>query len=394
MAENKQCQNCKSSFQIDASDFEFYQKMNVPAPTWCPECRFMRRITFRNERNLYKRKCDLCHKEIIAMYPVQTEFPVYCNQCWYSDEWDSSSFCQNYDFSKPFFIQFKELLKIMPRPALVGSKNVNSPYVNYTADVKNCYFCVGCGWVEDGAYIYRTLSSKDIFDGFVILDSECAYESINCTKNSKVSFSQNAENSLESAFLYDCRNVSNCMGCVNLRNKTYNILNKQLTKEEYSNLTNSDYDSGSFAKTAKIKEKFSDFKLNFPRKFSHQLKTVHSAGDDLVETKKCENSFSIKKSENVKYGYFGSALRDSYDLNFADTAELVYESTNITENYKKLFSATCWFSKEISYCDLCFNSSDLFGCIGLRNKQYCILNKQYTKEEYEDLVSKIIAHMG
>ncbi|MDR0650606.1 MAG: hypothetical protein LBG59_04305 [Candidatus Peribacteria bacterium] len=39
------------------------------------------------------------------------------------------------------------------------------------------------------------------------------------------------------------------------------------------------------------------------------------------------------------------------------------------------------------------NSSNLFGCIGLRGKEYCILNKQYTKEEYETLVPKIIEKM-
>ena len=37
--------------------------------------------------------------------------------------------------------------------------------------------------------------------------------------------------------------------------------------------------------------------------------------------------------------------------------------------------------------------SDCFGCIGLKKGQYCILNKQYTKEEYEALVPQIIEHM-
>ncbi|USN57480.1 MAG: hypothetical protein H6766_03435 [Candidatus Peribacteria bacterium] len=41
----------------------------------------------------------------------------------------------------------------------------------------------------------------------------------------------------------------------------------------------------------------------------------------------------------------------------------------------------------------CDSSSHLFGCIGLRNKSYCIFNKQYTKEEYNALVPKIIEHM-
>jgi hypothetical protein len=37
--------------------------------------------------------------------------------------------------------------------------------------------------------------------------------------------------------------------------------------------------------------------------------------------------------------------------------------------------------------------SNCFGCISLRNKSYCILNKQYSKEEYEKLVPQIIEKM-
>jgi len=51
-------------------------------------------------------------------------------------------------------------------------------------------------------------------------------------------------------------------------------------------------------------------------------------------------------------------------------------------------------TNNLEYCDSCPSSSNLFGCIGLRSKQYCILNKQYTKEQYEELVPKIIKHMN
>ena len=47
----------------------------------------------------------------------------------------------------------------------------------------------------------------------------------------------------------------------------------------------------------------------------------------------------------------------------------------------------------ILYSFHCRNSSNLFACVSLRNKEYCILNKQYTKAEYETLVPKIIEHM-
>jgi hypothetical protein len=47
----------------------------------------------------------------------------------------------------------------------------------------------------------------------------------------------------------------------------------------------------------------------------------------------------------------------------------------------------------MEYSILCRGSSNCFGCVGLKNANYCILNKQYTKEEYESLVPKLRQHM-
>ena len=41
----------------------------------------------------------------------------------------------------------------------------------------------------------------------------------------------------------------------------------------------------------------------------------------------------------------------------------------------------------VAYSQFCYNSKDLFGCVGFVT-QYCILNKQYSKEEYEALVPR------
>src|SRR3989344_289185 len=97
--ETKQCQNCKGLFTIDASDFAFYEKMKVPPPTWCPECRFQRRLAFFNLTTLYKRKCDLCKKDFVSMYAPHSPYVAYCSPCWWSDKWDPYVYGQDYDFS-------------------------------------------------------------------------------------------------------------------------------------------------------------------------------------------------------------------------------------------------------------------------------------------------------
>ena len=74
--------------------------------------------------------------------------------------------------------------------------------------------------------------------------------------------------------------------------------------------------------------------------------------------------------------------------------EKVYESSSWWMNsYNILFSQLFYWCKNIIYCDNCHYSSNLFWCIWLKNKEYCIFNKQYTKEEYKKLVPKIIKYM-
>ena len=57
-AQIKKCQNCKKDFTIEVEDFNFYEKIKVPPPTFCPECRHIQRLASRNVKSLYKRVCD------------------------------------------------------------------------------------------------------------------------------------------------------------------------------------------------------------------------------------------------------------------------------------------------------------------------------------------------
>jgi hypothetical protein len=81
------------------------------------------------------------------------------------------------------------------------------------------------------------------------------------------------------------------------------------------------------------------------------------------------------------------------DANFSNQGELQYHSTNLVKNYHVLFANLAWYDTECLYITSCFNSSHLFGCIGMKKHEYCILNKRYARKEYERLVPMIIAHM-
>ena len=133
------CQNCKQDFTIEPEDFNFYEKIKVPAPTFCPLCRAQRRLNFRNERGLYKRKCDFSGKEIFSMYAPDSPVKVYERDIWLSDAWDPMDYGREIDWSRPFLEQLHELMLEVPFKSNNVVRGVNSDYSNNATNPKNCY---------------------------------------------------------------------------------------------------------------------------------------------------------------------------------------------------------------------------------------------------------------
>jgi hypothetical protein len=88
-------------------------------------------------------------------------------------------------------------------------------------------------------------------------------------------------------------------------------------------------------------------------------------------------------------------LKDSYDCTaFWHKCALNIENIAGEEDYNVWFTFATLNAKYTWYSMFCSqNVLHLFWCVWLRNKSYCIFNKQYTKEEYETTVANIIAHM-
>src|SRR3989339_1899669 len=96
--ESRICRNCKDSFTIDPEDFDFYKKIDVPPPTWCPECRMVRRFLYRNHRVLYKRRDDLTGNLIFSMYSQEVPIKVWDRNSWWSDKLEALEYGGKYDW--------------------------------------------------------------------------------------------------------------------------------------------------------------------------------------------------------------------------------------------------------------------------------------------------------
>ena len=114
--ETKKCKKCNIDFTLEQDDFSFYEKMKVPVPSICPDCRFKMRALWRNETTLYSgQKCDMCEKSIITMYNPKSPYKKYCYECFYSEQWNPKDYAMDYDKSRPFFEQMGEFLKKVPK---------------------------------------------------------------------------------------------------------------------------------------------------------------------------------------------------------------------------------------------------------------------------------------
>ena len=393
--ETKVCQKCKKDFWIEPEDFKFYQKISVPPPTWCPEGRMVRRMNFRNERALYRNKCVLCSKDTLSAYPEKSDFVIYCHNCWWSDKWSTLDYGIEYNFSKSFFEQFKDLMKKVPRPALSYTNAVASEYINYGVNMKNTYLTFGSHDLENVSYAKTSAHSKDSIDITTTLWSEFCYETVDCSKCFKVFFSRYVEDSQEDQFLFACRNCSDCLGCANLRSKSHCIFNQQYLKDEYDKKIK-EFDLGSYKNFIEFREKFKEHVLKYPHRFAMIRNSINVIGDDIRNSKNCYWCFFVTRdAENCRYSAnISDATKDSMDLTGAGLdSELLYEEVSGIGR-RSYFGVKIWYSYDIILSEDCHNSSNLFACIGLHSKSYCILNRQYTKEEYEALVPKIIEHMN
>ena len=233
--EIKNCQNCKKDFTIESEDFNFYEKIKVPPPTFCSECRMKRRMSWRNIRNLYKGVCNAeGHKEnLISSFSLEKSFVVYDQKYWWGDEWDPMTYGKDYNFSVPFFVQFNELLKRVPIPNISNINSINTEYANMTIESKNCYLMFSGNKNENCCYSEGINDCRNCLDLLASRNSEYMYQSIDSKNCFSVSFCVKSVDCMDSIFLYDCKNCSNCFGCWNLRNKKYCIFNEQFSKEEY-----------------------------------------------------------------------------------------------------------------------------------------------------------------
>jgi len=405
IVEIKICQKCQLSFDVTDKDLEFYhtvsptfawKKYAIPSPTLCPDCRQQRRLSWYNESQLYKTQCHYTKKPIISMHRPGVPYIVYDIKEWMWDSFDGFDTGKDFDFDRPFFEQWDELLKSTPIPNRDVFELTNSEYTNYAGYLKDCYLIFQSDENENCCYGKFYFRSKNSYDCFGLYDSDNCYECVDCINSFGLFFSENTKDSSNSYFLKNCVSCNDCYGCVNMNNAQYCIFNKQYSKEEYKQYIENRPHKNMW--DLKIyKQEFQDFSAKNIMKNLNNIWCENTLWERNFHSKNIINGYDNIEVEEWKYISVVRWGKQVMDINcFGGNLNQSYEWLVVWMNSSNIcYSYSCWGNvSHIFYSYFCIVwCKDCFGCVWLKGQQYCILNKQYSKQEYEELVPKIIEHM-
>lgn len=401
-----QCVKCGLKFEITNEDLAFYKKVSpkingeifeIPKPTHCPKCRTKRRMTWRNDRHLHENVCAITGKKLITTFASDGPVKPVDREYWYTDNWDATKYGQEIDFERPFFEQFNELLQKVPLPHSMKIDCQNCEYANYTYKSKNCYLCFAGNYLEDSFYCYNTQSCQDCSDCLFLWDSELCYEAIHSNKCYNCKFVLHCTNCADSAFIEDCIGCRNCFMCFNLSNAEYCYKNKKYSRQEYQEII-SKYDFKDPQTIEKLIQEYQEERKKHQLKNHHNTGSENCTGEYILNSKNCQNCYIMAKNcEDCRYILNGfPSFKDAMDCTYSgENAELFYETMATGGDGSRVIfgNLCCGNAHDLIYCNVAFHSRNCFGCTSIRNNEYCILNKQYSKEEYEKNVAKLINHM-
>ncbi|MBI3619193.1 hypothetical protein HY213_04150 [Candidatus Peregrinibacteria bacterium] len=381
-------------FTVTDREMELRRKLGVDGePEFHPIYRWQALAAFWQHWALHKRICNRTGKSIISVFPENCPYPV-----WHKDEWLEHADPASADFEvgRPVFDQLWALFQRCPIPHNIGAGNQNCEYTDDWWYCKNCYLCHSGAENEDLQYCYRAIRLRNSQYCVFSIESERCVDLIDSHTCSRVLFGYKCWQCSDSAFLYDCRNCHDCLFCCNLRNKSYCIGNQQFSKEEYERQRR-DWDFRSRTAYERGKELFA--RMLREQAWHRALfidQSEQASGNYLHECKDCENCFFLTTGMESAVNCLraGDHNRDCLDTVSAYHSELAF-NTSLPQD--QCYDTKCCYNliqcKWLEYCAFCFQCEHCFGCCGLRGKKHCVLNKQYSKEEYDMLRARIVDAM-
>lgn len=402
MAEKgRKCVDCKTSFDVVVPE-NLFEKVSpqfggisypFAEPTRCWPCRRRNRLTFKNERQLYRRTCSLTGMSVVSTFSPDKPYPVIRSLEVGADGIDATQF--GMEVGEDVLARYSDLKRLVPRGSVLLRGSENCAYNNDVADSKNAYLSFGSTKLQDSAYISSGFDIRDSYDIFKSLDVELSHKSFWLTNCYGVRESAACETSRDLIFCVDCIGCTDCIGCYRLRHESFCIFNTPYSKEEYLR-RKAALQLHTWSGQENTRRLAATFIATVPHPPTLQVNNEECVGDMLRMSKGVHMGFSMSSATSSSFLFESSRSSWASDCDSVYTSELVLSCVACDTLYHCAFLENCYGCSDVYYSARCVNSKNLLLCVGLYRKEYCILNKQYSREEYERIapgvIGKLVGH--
>jgi len=89
------CDDCGKNYKITKQELTFYKKHSIPIPNYCPDCRYMQRLTYRLPNQFVQHKCTCKqidhkhHQDKVCPNKFESPYPkkhgpknIWCEECY------------------------------------------------------------------------------------------------------------------------------------------------------------------------------------------------------------------------------------------------------------------------------------------------------------------------
>lgn len=292
--------------------------------------------------------------------------------------------------AEAFFKELKRLALAQPKLSTHSLNSENCEYGDQLYYCKNMINSFDDLNSNDGVYVFDSQICANCIDCDYAYESQLCYDSVTINKCFNSNYLDDCTSVRDSSYSYNCREGSYLFGCANLTGKSYCIFNRQLTEQEY----NEKIQKFKSLPQEQIFQMLDALKKKFPITQTRGDNNENSPFGNYINN--CKNSYMCFDSinlDNCGYNYDSGVIKDCFDVTFSGDSEISYQIIDSTHLFNCNFAIWSGHCSDSSYILACGNVKNCLGCVDLYQREYCILNRQFTKEEYEIKSKQILEEL-
>lgn len=375
------CAITGEKWMMDEAEIKWYRHLNVPPSKLSPTSRWFILNGEALGFEWWWNKHPETGKPILTYVHPATGVHVLPDAEWFQKDFISAG--RDVDASRSLFEQMHPLRTSVPVPATYNVKEPQGGISLLSYGDVNSYFTIACS-AKNSFYSSDAFDCESVAEAYAVKNATECYRVICGARLFKMRYAYHCFDSSDCAFVFDCRNCEYIFGGTNLRNKKYVWFNEQLSREEWER-RRAEVDLSRRSVVAAQDQAFQALLASqgfWPENFNENAPGC--TGDYLRDVLNCQVAFASadgpRDNDWACYCY-GKSERTYMTCGAVNSADSYYCAT-IPDSSNCNFCINLARSLNMEYCISCLNCENCFACVGLNRKKFCILNKQYSEEEY------------